>query len=54
MDFFSIKKRKALRQLFVKRRLLVIMGKEGYGHSYNWENRHLFFEAANNLRNNKN
>ena len=29
---------------FVSSRFMVTVGKKGYGHSYSWKDRHLFFE----------
>lgn len=44
MKKYLIEKLKALHQLFVNSRFMVIVGKKGYGHSYSWKDRHLFFE----------
>jgi hypothetical protein len=39
-----IEKLKPLRNLFLSRRYLVVLGKKGYGRSYSWKDRCLFFE----------
>ena len=51
MKKYLIKHINVLLQLFVSSRFVVAVGKKGYGHSYSWKDRHLFFER--NKQNNE-
>lgn len=44
-----IEKLKALRLYFVSSRFMINVGKKGYGHSYSWKDRHLFFDRNKKL-----
>lgn len=44
MKKYLIEKLDALRDVFISNMFIVAVGKKGYGHSYNWKDRHLFFQ----------